>query len=159
MLYGPPPATLQLLLDDPAEHDFPCAERLLSGLTPQQAVEVPPGLSHSIAGILAHMHANVVFNLGLVQSEDPPSFRPPGDAWPSVSAREWPPLVQAFLADMARLGQIAQDAQELERRLYPATSTEPGWTVGYKLAASVAKHNAYHFGQIALIRRLLGAWE
>ncbi|WP_192930861.1 DinB family protein [Deinococcus sp. AJ005] len=156
-LFGPPPATLQLLLDDPAEHDFPCAERLLSGLTPQQAVTVPPGLSHSIAAILAHMHANVAFNLGLIGSADPLSFQPPENPWPSVSAEEWPHLAQAFLADLARLGQVGQDAQELARTLYPATADEPGWTVGYKLAASVAKHNAYHFGQIALIRQLIGA--
>lgn len=156
-LFGPPPATLQLLLDDPAEHDFPCAERLLGGLTPQQAVTVPPGLSHSIAAILAHMHANVVFNLELIGSAEPLSFQPPENLWPAVSAGQWPHLAQAFLADLARLGQVAQNAQELERTLYPATADEPGWTVGYKLTASVAKHNAYHFGQIALIRRLVGA--
>ncbi|CAM3800687.1 hypothetical protein DESA109040_21770 [Deinococcus saxicola] len=51
MLFGPPPATLQLLLADPAEHDFACAERLLGGPMPQQAVDVLHGLPHSIAAI------------------------------------------------------------------------------------------------------------
>ncbi|CAM3800720.1 DinB superfamily protein [Deinococcus saxicola] len=63
---------------------------------------------------------------------------------------------------MTALGQTTRDARELERTLYPATAypataDEPGWTVGYKLAASVARHNACHSGQIALLRRLVGA--
>ncbi|GGL68992.1 hypothetical protein GCM10010840_03870 [Deinococcus aerolatus] len=58
---------------------------------------------------------------------------------------------------MAQLGKIAQDEREPERTFYPPTASAPSWTVGYKLTMSVAKHNAYHFGQIALVRRLLGA--
>lgn len=58
---------------------------------------------------------------------------------------------------MAELGRVARGGGDLDRIVYPATETEPAWTVGYKLAASVAKHNAYHFGQIALLRRLIGA--
>lgn len=155
LLYGPPPATLRRMLNDPAEHDFACSARLLGGLTPQEAMTVPPGLPHSIAGILGHMHANVRFNLELIQSEDPMKFAAPTDLWPPVSAGEWAPLVGAFPGDMARLDKIAQDERELERTLYPPTASEPGWTVGYKLALSVAGHNAYHFGQIALVRRLV----
>lgn len=151
LLYGPPSATLRLLLAVAG------AERLLGGLTSQQATTVPPGLPHSTAGILGHMHANVMFNLGLIQSEDPGNFAAPTDLWPPISAGEWTPLVQAFLGGMAQLGEIAQEGRELERTLYPPTASAPGWTVGYKLALSVAKHNAYHFGQTALIRRLVGA--
>lgn len=67
------------------------------------------------------------------------------------------PLVQAFLDDLAQLGRIAQDERGLERLLSPPTATESGWTVGYRLALSVAKHNASHVGQIALIRQILSA--
>ncbi|AIZ44283.1 hypothetical protein QR90_02885 [Deinococcus radiopugnans] len=67
------------------------------------------------------------------------------------------PLVQAFLDDLAQLGRIAQDERELERLLSLPTATESGWTVGYRLALSVAKHNTSHGGQIARIRQILSA--
>ena len=63
-------------------------------------------------------------------------------------------LVEAFLDGMKALVEVARN-EDLGRVLYPATLTEPGWTVGYKLSPSVAKHNAYHLGQIALLRKLL----
>ncbi len=155
ILFGPPLATLELLLDDPAEHDFASAERLLRGLSGEQAVTVPPGLPYSIAAILAHMNANVQFNLDLIRSPDPVTFKNPYKNWPTVTSKMWPELVAEFLAGTTELGRVARE--ELGRILYPSVGEEPAWTVGYKLAASVAKHNAYHFGQIALLRRLVGA--
>ncbi len=152
ILLGPPPETLVLLLDDPAEHDFASAERLLKGITGEQATTAPLGLPYSVAAILAHMHANVRFNLDLARGQ-PAVF---GEPWPAVTAEAWPELVAAFLADIAELKRVARGG-DLGQIVYPATETEPSWTVGYKLAASVAKHNAYHFGQIALLRRLIGA--
>lgn len=156
-LYGPPAATLALLLDDPEEHDFASTQRLLNGLTAEQAVTAPLGLPYSIAAILAHMNSNVQFNLDLIRSDNPLSFENPYKNWPTVIADEWPNLVRTFLDSIAELKRIAQRSSELERTLFPATDKDPAWTVGYKLAASVAKHNAYHLGQIAVLRRLVDA--
>ncbi len=157
-LYGPPSATLEILLDDPDEHDFASMQRLLDGLSGEQAVTTPHGLPYSIAAILAHMNSNVQFNLDLIRSDNPVNFANPYENWPTVSVDEWPSLVQAFLSGMAELKRIAQEGEELERTLFPAMNEEPAWTVGYKLVASVAKHNTYHLGQIAVLRRLTGAW-
>ena len=156
ILFGPPLATLEVLLGDPAEHDFASAERLLRDLSGEQAVTVPPGLPYSVAAILAHMNANVQFNLDLIRSPDPVTFKKTHENWPTVTSKTWPELVAEFLAGITELGRVAGE-EELGRILYPSVGEEPAWTVGYKLAASVAKHNAYHFGQIALLRRLVGA--
>ena len=59
ILFGPPAATLAILLDDPDEHDFPSVARILTGLTPALALAVPPGLPYSIARIVAHMNSNM----------------------------------------------------------------------------------------------------
>ncbi len=157
-LFGPPSATLQLLLDDREEHDFPSVARLVGKLTPAQARTVPRGLPYSIARVVAHMLANMQFNLGLIQAPDPARYEHRGEFWPAVAEDEWPALVDEFLATLEALKQIAR-AAELDRVLYPRTAAEPAWTVGYKLACSVAKHNAYHLGQIVVLRRLLGAWD
>lgn len=60
-----------------------------------------------------------------------------------------PPATLAILLD----DPDAHDFPALARIL------DPSWTVGYKLPCSVAKHNAYHLGQIVVLRRLIGAWE
>lgn len=156
ILFGPPSATLAILLDDPAEHDFASAERLLGGLSGEQATTVPPGLPYPVAAVLAHMNANVRFNLELIGSPDPSAFKNLDELWPTVSSEAWPELVKEFSAAMAELSRIVRE-EDLNRTLYPATDEEPAWTVGYKLALSVAKHNAYHFGQIGVLRRLVGA--
>ena len=102
------------------------------------------------------MNANVQFNLALILSSDPATFKNPYENWPTVTSEMWPELVAEFLAGTAELRRVARE-EELSRILYPSVGEEPAWTVGYKLAASVAKHNAYHFGQIALLRRLVRA--
>ncbi len=63
VLLGPPPETLTILLEDAEEHDFPSPVRMLAELTPEEAVTVPTGLPYSVADIVAHMNANMKFNL------------------------------------------------------------------------------------------------
>jgi hypothetical protein len=157
VLFGPPAETLEVLLEDSEAHDFSAPERILRDLSPEQAVTVPPGLPYSVAKIVAHMHSNVKFNLGLIQAADPSTYRERFEDWPEVTTKDWPQLAGAFLADLRALTRIARE-KDLDRIVIPAANDVPAWTVGYKLAASVAKHNAYHFGQIIVIRRLLGAW-
>jgi len=157
VLFGPPPATLEVLLEDPDEHDFPAAARILAGLTSDQALTVPPGLPYSIAQIVAHMQANMKFNLGLITADAPTRDQNTHEKWPAVRRENWAALASDFLSTLERLKRLARQA-DLARVVYPASGDEPAWTVGYKLACSVAKHNAYHLGQIVVLRRLLGAW-
>ena len=157
VLFGPPTATLEVLLDDPHEHDFPAAARILADLTPEQALTVPPGLPYSIARIVAHTLANMRFNLGLFTTDDPARYQHPNEMWPSVKMEDWVALASDFLATLEHLKRLARETA-LDRVVYPASGGEPAWTIGYKLACSVAKHNAYHLGQIVVLRRSIGAW-
>ena len=157
-LYGAPSETLQILLDDPAEHDFACARRVLEGLSGDLAVLRPHGLPCSVAEIVAHLLSNAYFNLGVIDSPDPASYRSPLPDWPEVSASDWDRLREEYLAVLERLHTVSEETT-LERVVFPANADEAGWTVGYKLTCSVAKHAAYHMGQIVLLRRLLGAWK
>lgn len=159
ILLGPPPATLAILLDDPDAHDFPTVERILGGLAPEQATTTPRGFPYSIARIVAHMDSNMKFNLGLIRAQDPSAYDERFENWPQVSVDGWPTLLEQFFRQLQALTQVARDARDLDRVLYTATDKEPSWTVGYKLACSVAKHNAYHLGQIVVLRRLIGAWQ
>ncbi|HEX2863522.1 MAG TPA: DinB family protein [Deinococcales bacterium] len=154
LLFGPPAATLAALLDDPAGHDHASARRLLDGIPPERAATAPDGLPYSIAGLVAHANANLEFNRARIEG------REAGEPvrWPPVEAAEWPALAETFLANLAALRRLAETA-DLNRVLDPPDGNEPGWTVGYKLAASVGKHTSYHLGQVAVLRRLLGLWS
>jgi len=159
ILYGAPGATLEVLLDDSAEHDFACAAHVLDGLTGDIATYRPLGLSFSIAEIVAHLLENARYNLQLIGHPDPTQCQPPSSDWPIVRAENWDTLRQDYLNVLVELKQVAHTPALLEQVVFPATDDEPGWTVGYKLTCSVAKHAAYHMGQIILLRRLLGVWR
>ena len=135
ILFGPPSAALQVLLDDRDGHDFPDVARVVGGLVPAQALTVLPGLPYSIARIVAHMLVNMRFNLGLIRAPDPAAYPVPAEHWPAVGADDWPALVDEFLSTLETLKQVAASGG-LERVLYPMTGDEPAWTVGYKLACS-----------------------
>ena len=48
ILYGAPGPTLALLLDDPEEHDFVCAERALAGLSGEMACRGSPPIKRGV---------------------------------------------------------------------------------------------------------------
>jgi DinB superfamily len=149
ILYGPPAATLSVLINDDKAHDFASPKDILEGISAFRATRVIAGLPYTIAEVLAHANANLRFNLVLLRD----GLELPQKNWPKVNSSDWETLKTEFLANLKRLEQLAHTLN-LEKIVYEATETEPAWTAGYKLAASVAKHTAYHLGQIALMKRL-----
>jgi hypothetical protein len=83
----------------------------------------------------------------------------PGGYWPSgdapASAAAWDASVKAFRRDLAHMEQLVKNPKtDLYRRIPHGTDQ----TV-LREAMLVADHNAYHLGQLVLLRRLLGAWK
>jgi hypothetical protein len=150
ILYGPPADTLSILINDEDAHDFTSPRNILEGISAAHAVRELEGLPYTVAEVLAHANANLEFNLVLLRDGLETS---PVD-WPKVKEDEWEGMKTKFLENLAMLSQLAHTL-ELNQIIYPASDTEPAWTIGYKLATSVAKHTAYHLGQIALMKRLI----
>ncbi len=75
------------------------------------------------------------------------------DSWPAVTLEDWPRLKDEFLANLDKNKEIARDAETLERPLL----TNDKITVGAFMLQQVT-HDCYHLGQVALLRRLMGAW-
>jgi hypothetical protein len=87
-----------------------------------------------------------------VSPDWPAGYWPAGDAPPDPGA--WDRSVAAFRADLAAMQALVADAgTDLFTRLPHGT----GQTV-LREALLVVDHNAYHLGQIVLLRRTLGAW-
>ena len=137
ILHGAPPDTLRQLLNDEAEHDHPSPARLLADLPLELALAKPANAVHSIAEMVAHINANMRFNLALAEGREQAR-----ENWPNVSPQDWPRLAGECLDLLARLQELTFDEANLSRVVYEATGEEPAWTVGYKLTASVAKHGA-----------------
>lgn len=80
------------------------------------------------------------------------AYWPPTEAPPSEKA--WEVSLRAFRADLAALKKLVADPRtDLFARI--------PWGTGQAVlreALLVADHNAYHLGQLLLLRRLQGAW-
>jgi DinB superfamily len=83
----------------------------------------------------------------------PEGYWPKTEAPPNVSA--WDGSIKAFRKDLKEMEDLVSDAKT---DLYAKIPWGEGQTV-LREALLVADHNAYHIGQLVMLRRLLGAWE
>jgi hypothetical protein len=82
----------------------------------------------------------------------PEGYWPAGDAPPSEAA--WDQSVAAFRADLKAMQDlVANPATDL----FAPIPHGQGQTI-LREALLVADHNAYHLGQLVMLRRVLGAW-
>jgi len=122
----------------------------------------PPGAAHTAWQLLEHMR---IAQWDILEfSRNPKHLSPdfPSGYWPQTEA---PPddaarnkSVGAFRGDLASMQKIVEDTK---RDLF-ARIEHPEAKAAHTLlreALLVADHNAYHLGQILLLRRLLGAWK
>jgi hypothetical protein len=126
ILYGPPADTLAVLINDDEAHDFASPKNILEDISARQAVQTINGLPYTIAEVLAHANANLMFNITLVRD----GLEQPRENWPKIREDEWEELKGEFLENLNTLAQLARTL-DLTKIVYPATETEPAWTVGY----------------------------
>jgi hypothetical protein len=82
----------------------------------------------------------------------PEGYWPAGDEPPDESA--WDRSVASFRTDLRAMQELVAD---LTSDLFTPFPHGQGQTL-LREALLVADHNAYHLGQLVLVRRLLGAW-
>lgn len=92
-------------------------------------------------------------NASHVSPEWPSGYWPPSPEPPDADA--WDRSVAAFRADLAAMSALAADASV---DLYAKIPWGTGQTILREILL-VADHNAYHLGQLVLVRKLLGSWE
>jgi hypothetical protein len=83
----------------------------------------------------------------------------PAGYWPAPAPPNrgaWAKSVRAFEADLRALEKMAADSSTDLLAKVPADPDGPSMLRELLL---VADHNAYHLGQIIVLRRMLGAWE
>jgi uncharacterized damage-inducible protein DinB len=158
-----PELTLIELLYGKGAHADPvaCVEDLTAELAGRHADNFP----HSVWQIVWHMNFWTDYELRRIRGEKPSypqhaseSWLPPGA--PPPSEAEWEKEIARFKELIGALASKAgDDSQELNRGV-PALHSNQQTRTSTVLAIlwQMAAHNSYHVGQIALLRRALGAW-
>ncbi|WP_215225071.1 DinB family protein [Echinicola shivajiensis] len=118
----------------------------------------PPGLSHSLWQILEHLRIAQHDILDFCQNPNYKELAWPEDYWPAsrapASAELWEKSIHQYRSDRQELIQLA-----LNPELDLADNIPHGTGQSYlRELLLVADHNAYHIGQIILVRRLLDIW-
>ncbi len=121
--------------------------------------ERPAGAEHSPWEILEHMRLAQWDILEFSRNSKHTSPAWPSGYWPKTPAPPnkdaWSKSVMAFRADLEAMCRLVRlNSTDLCARI--------AWGDGQTIlreALLLADHNAYHLGEMVLVRRLLGAWQ
>lgn len=118
----------------------------------------PNGAAHSAWQLVEHMRIAQWDILEFSRNTKHVSPKWPEGYWPAAesppSSAAWGKSLKAFRRDLKAMQKLVAN---LRTDLFSPIPHGQGQTV-FREAALVADHNAYHLGQLVLLRRLLGAW-
>ena len=139
-------------------HAHATFDQAIKGLSPELRGRAPRGLPYSPWQLLEHLRIAQWDILGFSQRADHVSPSWPEGYWPSEmepTDAAWRKSVAAFRRDLqSMIALVANPATDLFARI--------PWGDGQTLlreALLAADHNAYHLGELIVVRRLLGAWH
>jgi DinB superfamily len=158
---GPPPTLKSVLLaqlrstHNKAEWFVP-VNTALAGLTPEQARWIPKSEGpnnpapedHSVGMLAYHLLYWNIESLAQLKGEKPPP--PPSDnteTFNKFDANNWPDTVKKLDAVLTEIEQVVEAYDDAK----VAANAER--------IAHIGTHNAYHTGQIIMIRKLQGSWD
>lgn len=148
---------LWLLNSENAHATFEAAiDGLPAGLRGVRPAELP----HSVWELVEHLRIAQWDIVEFTLDPQHPSPAWPEGYWPPQAApageEQWQHSVEQFRADLQRMAAIVSDPA---RNLLAPLDGKPGGPTVMREALLLSDHNAYHIGQIVLVRRLLHAWR
>jgi len=146
---------VKLLTSSEAHADF---EAAVKNLPEELRGKRPKGAEHSPWQLLEHLRIAQwdILEYAINPKHKSPEF--PKGYWPEsaapASAAEWDKSVKGFRKDLKRLCDlISAESTDLDAKIPHGE----GQTI-LRQALLTADHNAYHIGQLILVRKQLGAW-
>ena len=147
---------VKLLTGSEAHADF---EAAIEDLPAELRGQVPEGAEHSPWQLLEHLRIAQWDILEFSRDAQHVSPQWPEGYWPKrpepPSTTAWDESLARFRADLKAMCALVQDPAT---DLYAKIPQGDGQTI-LREALLTADHNAYHVGQLVLVRRLLGAWS
>ena len=133
---------------------------ILDGVTHEQAARRPPNGAHSIWALVLHMTGwrNEVTR----RATGEPAGEPAGGDYPDVgepTAARWAAALAALDASHANLVAVVQGMSDAD--LLKPSNDRRNRPLGtgvsyYELLHGIVQHDAYHAGQIAILKRIFG---
>jgi Protein of unknown function (DUF664). len=126
---------------------------------PDEAMNLrPPNVDYTPWHLVEHLRLTQADILDYLTNSDYTGLEWPREYWPDPTASAtrtmWDASVAGFLADRAAIGALlADDGRDLHAVL-PGT---PGHTI-LREVRLVGDHNAYHVGEFAILRQVMGTW-
>jgi hypothetical protein len=147
---------LYLLTEGGAHAGFDAA---VKDVPPSVRGKRPPEIPHSPWELLEHLRIAQWDILEFIRNPKHVSPEFPVGYWPKTpeppNEKAWDKSVAGFRSDFAALTKLVEDP---EVDLFARIPHGDGQTTLREILL-VADHNAYHLGQLVLVRRLLGAWK
>jgi uncharacterized damage-inducible protein DinB len=133
---------------------------ILQGVTADQAAKKPATGGHSIWELVLHMTG--WRNEAAARATGKPAGNPAGGDWPKVgdpTAERWKTALAALDASHRNLSNTVRDMSDA--RLFEPTTDPRNRATGtgvtsYELLHGIVQHDAYHAGQIAILKKVLG---
>lgn len=122
------------------------------------------GYPHSIWQILGHMNYWMDYDLRRIEGNQPPYPQHAIESWPAseapASEEEWKDEVQRFTSLLNEAMSVsAAGPENLQRHVAPTHASHESRSSSVEAVLwQILVHNSYHIGQVALLRRYLGAW-
>ena len=119
----------------------------------------PPGAPHSAWQLLEHLRIAQLDILEFSRDAKHVSPKWPEGYWPTndkpPTDAQWKKCVSAIKKDLQAMQRLVEDPRT---DLYSKIPHGTGQNI-LREALLIADHNAYHLGQLVLVRQLLGAWH
>jgi hypothetical protein len=134
-------------------------DQAVAGLLPRLRGKRVPGVPYTAWQLVEHMRIaqwdilEFSRNPNHVSPEFPEGYWPSSDAPPDAKA--WKRSIAGFHADLAAMRKLVKNPKS---DLFTPFPHGEGQTL-LREALLIADHNAYHIGQLVILRRLLGAWK
>jgi hypothetical protein len=127
---------------------FVCADVALAGVTPEQANWTDGKGNHSVGQLAYHIWFWNDRNLRNMRGEHAEKFSGNNDeTFDKFDAKSWSETVQKLDAVLTELEKTVENADEAKLKAIAP------------MIANINAHNAYHIGEIVMVRKEQGSWD
>lgn len=125
---------------------------------PEHINSKPPHVPYTFWHLVEHIRLAQADILEFIVNPDYQAPAWPDDYWPAPDARTdeagWRQSLAAYKADVDQLAALVKDPAVDPLAELPHA---PGYTI-YRELLLVADHTAYHTGELAILRQVMGLW-
>jgi hypothetical protein len=139
-------------------HAFEAWRDIVRDFPDDRVNERPPNVPYTFWQLLEHIRICQWEVLDKIANPEHGRIEAPDDVWPSidkeVNAAQWRETVGKIADNLDALKALVRDEQR--DLLQPALKGADYTALSSIL--SIAEHNAYHWGELAILRQVAGAW-